>query len=511
MEISLALFIVLVVCATVCWVTLSPRSREYATAKRPWWNENSVSEAVKEGYSTITKVTGKPFYVRYWAQDYLVLPSHYLQDVRRADKNQLNFVDSISDVFFMYNWIGDLFKSTRMQTLVMKGINPRLPKLATPMIEECAYAFNAELGDCTEPKEVLALESITSISLRIIARFIAGKELSRDQRFLDATNAYFGGNFLTGFLMLKLPFGAFLRDTIAWPLFKYHQKYRQQRLIEMIEPIMARRMKERDLMVEKPSEYDAIQTLLDLLDQFPLDESSKTSPLHTLSHEILQLVWAAGQSPAISAVAVIFKLLERSEYMQILTEEAQAAVAKYGWADLALNELPIMDSFIRETHRFHPAFVLNATRTVKGQPFTFSDGLTLPVGTRIAFAAESAQLDPEFIKDPETFDGLRFIKLAEADVRQEDGVNRWAASHTSYSNMTFGYGNHACPGRFMGVRVIKIILMRVLLDYDISWDRTDGEPPRFRMEGLSVPSPTQKVFFRRRKIRQDSLNPTMLC
>lgn len=71
-------------------------------------------------------MTGKPFFVRYWARDYLVLSPKYLPDVRRAAKEDLIFVDSISDVFFLYNWIGSLFKSTRMQTLVMKGINPRL-------------------------------------------------------------------------------------------------------------------------------------------------------------------------------------------------------------------------------------------------------------------------------------------------------------------------------------------------------------------------------------------------
>jgi cytochrome P450 len=63
----------------------------------------------------------------------------------------------------------------------------------------------------------------------------------------------------------------------------------------------------------------------------------------------------------------------------------------------------------------------------------------------------------------------------------------------------FGYGNHACPGRFMGIRIIKIILSRMLVEFDISWGRTNGEPPRFIMEGLSVPSPTQTVTFERRK------------
>ena len=71
-------------------------------------------------------MTGKPFFVRYWARDYLVLLPKYLPDVRRAAKEDLIFVNKISDVFSLYNWTGNLFKSTRMQTLIMKGINPRL-------------------------------------------------------------------------------------------------------------------------------------------------------------------------------------------------------------------------------------------------------------------------------------------------------------------------------------------------------------------------------------------------
>jgi hypothetical protein len=73
---------------------------------------------------------------------------------------------------------------------------------------------------------------------------------------------------------------------------------------------------------------------------------------------------------------------------------------------------------------------------VKGHPFTFFDGLTVPVGTRIAFAAEASQIDPNIIKNPHKFDGFRFVDLEKCDARQEDGVNRWSSSHTSYSNMT---------------------------------------------------------------------------
>lgn len=227
------------------------------------------------------------------------------------------------------------------------------------MLEECDFAMKLELGDHTAPKEVIALDVLTSISLRIVARFIAGTQLSRDQAFLNGATGYFSGNFLTGFIMLYLPFPPFLRDIVAWPLWKYHLKFRQQHLIEIIMPVMAKRMQEHEQGVSKhgDGEYDAIQTLLDLIPEFPLDENAAHSPVHVLSHEILQLVWAAGQSPAISIAAALFKMLAEPSYLAALRSEAEETVKRNGWTEQILNELPIMDSFIREVHRFHPAFV----------------------------------------------------------------------------------------------------------------------------------------------------------
>lgn len=62
----------------------------------------------------ICRTTGKPFLVSYWQKDYMILPAKYLPDIRGAGRDHLAFVDSISDILFLYNWVGDLFKSSRM-------------------------------------------------------------------------------------------------------------------------------------------------------------------------------------------------------------------------------------------------------------------------------------------------------------------------------------------------------------------------------------------------------------
>ena len=78
---------------------------------------------------------------------------------------------------------------------------------------------------------------------------------------------------------------------------------------------------------------------------------------------------------------------------------------------------------------------MNCTRTVTREPFTFSDGLTLPVGSRISFPARSSQRDPDHFDNSNEFDGFRFVKLTAADARTEDNVNRWVASHVGATNL----------------------------------------------------------------------------
>lgn len=69
---------------------------------------------------------------------------------------------------------------------------------------------------------------------------------------------------------------------------------------------------------------------------------------------------------------------------------------------------------------------------------------------------------------------------------------------TNESNLMFGYGRHACPGRFFAANEIKLILARLILDYDIKLP--NGETERYKnMEiGRSIiPAPGKTVMLKR--------------
>ncbi|KAL8419215.1 hypothetical protein RB594_002433 [Gaeumannomyces avenae] len=116
--------------------------------------------------------------------------------------------------------------------------------------------------------------------------------------------------------------------------------------------------------------------------------------------------------------------------------------------------------------------------------------------------------DPEPYPEPETWDGLRFHRMREAGEdfnaksagRQGSAVDANAHNQfvsVSHRSLVFGYGRHACPGRFFAANEIKMIVARCLLQYDIKLpDGVTQRFPNFEFSGAIVPDPTKTLLFR---------------
>lgn len=65
-------------------------------------------------------------------------------------------------------------------------------------------------------------------------------------------------------------------------------------------------------------------------------------------------------------------------------------------------------------------------------------------------------------------------------------------------NMGFGYGRHACPGRFFAATEIKLIVARILLDYDLKLPEGQTERyPNIAIANNYVPDMKKELVFRR--------------
>lgn len=124
---------------------------------------------------------------------------------------------------------------------------------------------------------------------------------------------------------------------------------------------------------------------------------------------------------------------------------------------------------------------------------TLSDGHVLPEGALVGFGPV-LQSDPSVWPNADMFDSYRFLKL-----RQQPGdENRWQLASTAPEITSFGYGTHACPGRFFAANEMKLLMAHLILHYD--WKLPEGTAKvRHLHNGLDHrPNPMQKVMLRNR-------------
>ncbi|KAF5851676.1 hypothetical protein GGP41_000454 [Bipolaris sorokiniana] len=107
-----------------------------------------------------------------------------------------------------------------------------------------------------------------------------------------------------------------------------------------------------------------------------------------------------------------------------------------------------LDSYMKEVMRVSPSFLTSFVRYVE-KGFALSTGHHIPAGVMIEASAASIYKDNEFYQSPESFDGFRSL------------------SRPTKRALNFGYGRHACPGRFFAANEIKMVLARMLLQYDV--------------------------------------------
>jgi cytochrome P450 len=292
-----------------------------------------------------------------------------------------------------------------------------------------------------------AVEAFCGIAHRIASVILVGKKVSKEPAFKKASYSYFQGHGITGSLLLFLPLGP-LRHYLAKPI-SYVQRVKQRRVLNIVATEFQDRVSGAGT---RKVQVDGIEWTLKILKERPKG-SDEPLPLSQMSHELVHLLGAAHTPVGMTITQMVWQVLAQPMYLHVLRKEAEEAVAKVGFTNRLVEYLPLQDSFIREANRLYPNNIseefwrsgneipfanrcsVGTQRLVCGDPFVFHDGFTLPAGTRIAFPVGPYLRDADVFSRPDEFDGFRFVKLAEADARTEDGVNRWTAAHAHKLNL----------------------------------------------------------------------------
>lgn len=135
------------------------------------------------------------------------------------------------------------------------------------------------------------------------------------------------------------------------------------------------------------------------------------------------------------------------------------------------------------------------------KPVKLHDGTSLPQDTLILAPADAISFDPDYYPEPDKFDGLRFYKLRQqAEQSGQAGAKvRHQFVATSKTQVQFGLGRHACPGRWFAGHATKMIVAAILLRYDLKFKDGEGKLKTFLFQTTNMPDPKTRIMVRRKK------------
>lgn len=215
-----------------------------------------------------------------------------------------------------------------------------------------------------------------------------------------------------------------------------------------------------------------------------LTESSDYWNPELLSQSLLGIWFAASHQPWMSSHFIILELCARKEWQDTLRQELQQ---HYPLDYKSLEQLPLLDGFIKETIRLNPLDTL-AIRRKALEPYTFSNGsLSVPSGSIVCVSSYDLMHNPETYVQPDSFDPSRFLK------QSLNGQQR-RFTEVSETFPIWGYGSLACPGRFHASLTIKMLLSQLLLRYEMKLEDEKART-KWSWETFTMPYESTRVVF----------------
>ncbi|CVL03089.1 related to cytochrome P450 monooxygenase [Fusarium proliferatum] len=196
-----------------------------------------------------------------------------------------------------------------------------------------------------------------------------------------------------------------------------------------------------------------------------------------------------------STTQAIYDLVAHPEYVPILREEVESVPRDQNGnftrdSTVAMDKL---DSFLKESQRFNSPDLTTFQRAAIAD-MTLPDGTFVPKGTKLEINTCSIHKDHELYENPEEFDGLRFHKWRKAPGKEK----KYMYSSSGTDDLSWGFGRHACPGRYLSAINIKLIMAELLMNYDIKLPDGVSRPKNIEFEVLCSPEPDFEILFKDR-------------
>ena len=158
-----------------------------------------------------------------------------------------------------------------------------------------------------------------------------------------------------------------------------------------------------------------------------------------------------------------------------------------------------LNAILRENHRLTPPIALNLTKENVTDEVEIHN-VTLPKQSMVVLDTRSLGMNPDVIKDPDTFDPSRWLDKEQVTGRK--GTVAEFLDHPLYRE-PFSAGARKCPGSRVANYEAKVMLSQLVLDWKISFASDDGQINSWRnvpyFNGLTIQPTVPELSFEKRQ------------
>nr|ASK38704.1 cytochrome P450 [Paecilomyces divaricatus] len=356
------------------------------------------------------------------------------------------------------------------------------------LLDETVYAVDKHIGPCVDWTPITVYPTDLQLIALLSSRTFVGLPLSRNERWLEIMIRYTILSKAAARALWPYPF--LLRPILQRfaPQSKELEKQRKE-ASALVRPILEQRLADLKRPDFKPPN-DMMQWVLhnctpaerediDFLVQQQLTLSIVS--IHTTAHNLTHCIFDLAAHP---------ECIEplRQEFLPLL-RETNGQIDKQ-----LLTKCNKLDSFCKESQRFCPPGLIVMSRKIMSD-IPMSNGTILPKGLFVATSNYDATSDESVLGNPDQFDAFRYERMR----LQPQQRNLHQLVSTSTSELSFGFGTHACPGRFFAAFEIKMILIYLLLNYDLKFQEGVPPPRNEILVTAVMPSFQGKVMMKRRR------------
>lgn len=437
-------------------------------------------QILRKGYD---EHNGGLFYVPTAIGERLILPGRYLEELKSANMQVVDFQGTFLEMFEgAYTTLGT--HSRLLPQVVRAQLNQYLPDVLPEIQAEISDSLTELFPPCKEWTEINVTELMAVIIARVSSRMFGGPKLSQNREWIDASLAFAHNGFnaaqkLKAWPDVLKPVGQHMISEIR--SIKNTYEVAERALVPLLD--------ERELTKEKTHDL-----LTWMYDQAQGVEKNKKFIAGTL----LKVSFAAYHTSAAAPTQLLFDIAAMPEYIPPLLEEYDSAIRdQNGHINVkGFAQMVKMDSIMKESQRFNPLLLLTFERIIK-RDYPLSDGMIIPANTWIGCAAQAIGMDRNVFSNPDEFDAFRFVP-SEDDKRTAAARAKTNYTSANPGSMAFGYGQHACPGRFFAMMEIKAIIGEILKRFEIKLPDGQPRPPSITFETQHLPHPTGPIMFKAR-------------